>query len=177
MLICLNKYSFPCACHRRATTRIGNAKALWTAAVSSPGALAVLEAAGFTGLDALQELYCTLSTHGPPRTPRGKEPLAPQHDGWQGTAFCLCACTFSSPRPFLYSLKPCFASSAFCCEPISFVPECVWLATSILHRRQKVLHKFGVNTARVGKGWVFSSGEHRLQRSRHRTKRSSHTQA
>lgn len=143
MLICLNKYSFPCACHRRATTRIGTAKALWTAAASSPGALAVLEAAGFTGLDALQELYCSLSTWATKETTR-EGALGPQHDGWQGAAFCLCAHTFSSPRPFLSSLKPCFASSAFCHEPISFIPECVWLATSISHRRQKVLHKFGV---------------------------------
>lgn len=37
-------------CHQRATTRIGNAKAQWTTAVSTPGPLTVLEAAGLTGL-------------------------------------------------------------------------------------------------------------------------------
>lgn len=73
----------------------------------------------------------------------GRSHWAPRHDGWQDTAFCLCGHS-SSLRPFSSSLKPCFTSSTFCHEPISFVPGCVWLATSVSRRRWKVLHKFGV---------------------------------
>lgn len=150
MLICSNEYSFPCACHWRATTRIGNDKALWTTAVSSPGLLTVLEAAGFRGLWMVYESCTTAWAHGPRRRPRRKEPPAPWRDGWQDAAFSLCARTSSSLRPLFSSLKPCFASSAFCCEPMSFVHEWAWLATRILHQRQKVLHKFG---AQILHGW------------------------
>lgn len=150
MLICLNKYSFPCACHWRATTRIGNDKVLWTTVVSSPGPLTVLEAARFRGLWMVYKSCTTAWAHGPRRRPQRKEPLAPRHDGWQDAAFSLYTCTSSSLRPFFSSLKPCFASSAFWCEPISFVHEWAWLATRISHQRQKVLHKFG---ARILHGW------------------------
>lgn len=49
------------ACPQRANTRIGNDKALWTPAVSTPGLLTVLEAASC--VNGLQEPYRSLSTH------------------------------------------------------------------------------------------------------------------
>lgn len=96
--------------HQRATTRIERDKALWTTALSSPGPLTVLEAAGCKGLWMVCKSWTAAGAHGPRRRARRKEPLAPGHNGWQDAAFCLCARTSSSSlRPFSSSLKPCSA--------------------------------------------------------------------
>lgn len=174
MLICLNNCSLPGPlCHQRATAGIGNNKALWTAAVSTPGWLAVLGAAALIGLWMVDQSRTVAWAH-THRDHTGRSCwLHGTMDGRTPLSARPCSSAF---RPF--SIKTCFASSFFCCEPTFSLfyffpptPTSVACNKHLIWKAKVIAQIWHVNTAWKGKAWVFSLGEHRLQKSQHGTKR------
>jgi len=115
---------------KRATTRLGNAKVLQVAAVSAPGLLAGLEAASFTGLRMADKSHAAARAH-----------VRRDHEQRSRGLLARPAPPLSGPFPLRLALLLHF----FVVNPLVFFPplRCVWLATSISYRRQKLLHRFG----------------------------------